>query len=386
MWILLMNIGLLLLAAFGYYINYRYVKKFMPKAATVVGIYGIVAILYAMILLGYYALNQGNFHSLRWGFFVFLLSIMPPIFFAIYWLVAVFPFFRFHRFRNISTLVGITLATVVFLMILHGGLIGRTKLTVKTATVESVRLPESFNGFRIVQFSDIHLGSFKGEPDFVQKMVERVNSLNPDVVLFTGDIVNTRSEEMTEFIDILSGIRSKYGVYSVLGNHDYGDYVQWPTPKDKENNLKRVIGLQEQWGWKVLIDEHQYIHIGQDSIAIIGVGNWGEKSFKQYGDLKKAYQSVEPATFGVLLSHNPIHWREEVFPTTHIDLMLAGHTHAWQMRIGSLSPSVILYPEWSGLYHEGNRFLYVNQGLGSVFFPMRIGAWPELTLIELKTK
>lgn len=386
MWILLMDIGILLLAAFGYYINYRYVKKFSPKVALSVGIYGVMAMLYAVVFLVYYALNLGHFHDLRWGFFIFLLLTTPPILFAIYWLIAVFPFTRFHRFRNISSVVGIALAAVVFLMILHGGLIGRTKLTVKNVQVASVRLPENFDGFRIVQFSDLHLGSFKGDADFIRKMVERINKLEPDVVLFTGDIVNARSEEMTEFADILPGIHAKYGVYSVLGNHDYGDYVKWPTPEDKENNLDRVIGLQEQWGWEVLNDEHHYIRIGQDSIVLVGIGNWGEPPFKRYGDLKKAYDSVNPATFSVLLSHNPIHWREEVLPTTNIDLMLAGHTHAWQMRIGNLSPSVILYPEWGGLYNDGSRFLYVNQGLGSVFFPMRIGAWPELTVIELKNK
>jgi len=386
MWILLMDIGLVLLATFGYYINYRYMKKFMPKEAKAVGIYGIIACLYAVVFLGYFAFHLGDFHSLRWGFFIFLLLTTPPIFFAIYWLIAVFPFIRFHRFRNISTLVGIGLATVVFLMIMHGGLIGRTKLIVKNVELTDSRIPASFDGFRIVQFSDIHLGSFKGEPDFVSEIVERINSLNPDLVLFTGDIVNARSDEMTEFTDILPGVRAKYGVYSVLGNHDYGDYAQWPTPEDKERNLQRLIGLQEQWGWDVLIDEHEYIHIGGDSIVILGVGNWGEPPFKQYGNLKKAYSGVDPATFSVLLSHNPIHWREEVLPTTNIDLMLAGHTHAWQMRLGNLSPSVILYPEWAGMYHEGNRRLYVNQGLGSVFFPMRIGAWPELTVIELKAK
>lgn len=384
MWVLLMDIGLVLLAAFGYYINYRYVKKFLHKPAIVVGVYGIIAILYAIGFLGYYAMNLGDFHDLRWGFFVFLLLTTPPILFAIYWLVAVFPFIRFSRFRNISTLVGISLATIVFLMIMHGGLVGRTKLTVKKVDVHSVRLPKNFDGFRIVQFSDIHLGSFKGEPDFVREIVDKMNDLDADVVLFTGDIVNTRSEEMTEFIPILSGIRAPYGVYSVLGNHDYGDYVQWPTPEEKENNLNRLIGLQEQWGWEVLIDEHHYLYADGDSIAIMGVGNWGEPPFKQYGNLKKAYDGVDPGTYSILLSHNPIHWREEVLPTTHIDLMLAGHTHAWQMRLGNISPSVILYPEWAGLYQEGIRYLYVNQGLGSVFFPMRIGAWPELTLIELK--
>lgn len=386
MWVLLMDIGLVLIAAFGYYINYRYVKKFLPKPANWLAVYGIFACLYSVGFLAYFAFNLGDFHNLRWEFFIFLLFTSPPILFAIYWLVAVYPFIRYYRFRNISTLVGIGLATVVFLMIVHGGLIGRTKLTVYYVRVESSRLPLSFNGFRVVQFSDIHLGSFKGDVEFVQEIVERINGLNPDVILFTGDIVNTRSEEMDEFKDVLSRLQAKYGVYSVLGNHDYGDYVEWPTEEDKEKNLERVIGLQEQWGWKVMNDEHQYIYRDNDSIAIVGVGNWGEPPFKRYGNLPKAYAGVHSETYSVLLSHNPIHWREEVIPTTSIDLMLAGHTHAWQMRIGNVSPSVILYPEWAGLYRESNQYLYVNQGLGSVFFPMRIGAWPEITVIELIAK
>ncbi len=386
MWILLVNIGLVLMAAFAYYINYRFVKYISPKFALGAGIYGIAACLYALGFLVYFAVNLNHSHDTRWGFFMFILFMIPPILFLIYWLIAVFPFLRFHRFRNISTVIGITLATIVFGMILHGGLIGRKKLIVEEVQVNSPRLPQSFDGLRILQFSDFHLGSFKGDAPFVAKIVERINGLQPDVVLFTGDLVNTRSDEMTEFMDILSGIHTKYGVYSVLGNHDYGDYVKWLNSEDKESNLQRLIEVQEKWGWTVLNDENRYIHIGQDSIAIVGVGNWGEPPFKRYGDLTKAYQDVNPATFTILLSHNPVHWREEVLPTTPIDLMLAGHTHAWQIRLGNISPSVFLYPDWAGLYSEGDQYLYVNQGLGSIFFPMRIGAWPELTLIELKSK
>lgn len=386
MWILLMDIGILLLAASGYYINYRYVKKFSDKFAAWMGIYGTIACIYAAGILIYYAITLSDFHEMRLGFFVFLLFTIPSILFILYWLIAVFPFIRFHRFRDISTLVGITLATIVFFLILYGGLIGRKKLILKEVQIEFARLPESFDGIRILQFSDIHLGSFKGDTAFIRTIKDRINSLNADIVLFTGDAVNVRTEETTEFMSVLPGIQARYGVYSVLGNHDYGDYVEWPTPQDKTRNLQQLIDNQRQWGWIVVYNDNRHIHIGQDSIAIVGVGNWGKPPFKRYGDLQKAYRSVDPETFAILLSHDPDHWQEEVVPTTGIDLMLAGHTHAWQLRFGNVSPSSLMYNEWAGLYRDGDQYLYVNQGLGSIMFPMRIGAYPELTLIELRKK
>ena len=186
-----------------------------------------------------------------------------------------------------------------------------------------------------------------------------------------------RSEE------ILKRLHARYGIYSVLGNHDYGDYYQWKNDSMKMQNMELMYDFQNRIGWSLLNNENQIIRVDNDSIAILGVENWGEPPFNQHGDLKNTLLGTSPATFGILLSHNPVHWREEVIPDTDIFLTLSGHTHAMQIQFGSFSPSSWRYRDWSGLYREGEQYLYVNKGLGYVLFPFRIGADPEITHSEL---
>ncbi len=271
---------------------------------------------------------------------------------------------------------------------LYGATYGRLHYTVNKEVIVTDRIPASFNNYRVVQLSDLHLGNFINKKGFISNIVEQVNKLNPDLIVFTGDLVNNRGNELDAYMDILSQLHARDGVFSVLGNHDYGDYVRWKNRDAKRDNLNQLIKKQNSMGWKMLNNASQYIYKGNDSIAVIGVENWGEPPFPQYGDLRKAYPNLTDETFKILLTHNPVHWDAEIIPSTNIDLSLSGHTHAMQIKLGfgkfSVSPSSWKYKRWSGLYNSGKQYLYVNDGIGYVFLPMRIGATPEITVIDIK--
>jgi len=256
-------------------------------------------------------------------------------------------------------------------------------------------LPAGFEGFRIVQISDIHLGSWlsKGE---LREVVQIVNDLNSDVVFFTGDLVNYTTDEAYPFEDILKRIQGKFGVYSILGNHDYGDYKRWPDIEKKKQNLKGMYKLHERLGWKLLRNQNEILITGNDQLAIIGVENWGSmKRFQKFGDLDVAVKGAENVPVKLLLSHDPSHWQYKVsdFSTT-IDLTFSGHTHGAQFGIEipgvRWSPSQYIYKYWAGLYSGKNKrtgetqHLYVNRGVGAIGYPGRVGILPEITLVELQ--
>ncbi len=253
---------------------------------------------------------------------------------------------------------------------------------------EFADLPEDFDGYKIVQFSDFHVGTYGSDTAFVSEVVDVMNGLGADAIFFTGDIVNRRTGELTPFVKPLSRLHAPDGVYSILGNHDYGDYCTWESDADKAENLEEMKSLQKEMGWELLNNSTVYLREGADSIALVGVENWGEPPFKAYGDLDKAYPNQSDSVFKILLTHNPMHWVERISgnDTVNIDLALSGHTHAMQMQIGGWSPSKWRYPTWGGLYGDesGAHKLYVNIGLGTVAIPARIGATPEITLITLK--
>ncbi|HEX6335172.1 MAG TPA: metallophosphoesterase [Flavisolibacter sp.] len=259
---------------------------------------------------------------------------------------------------------------------------------VKRVKMAFDNLPASFRGLRIVQISDIHSGSFTDRMA-VQRGVERIMSLNPDLVLFTGDLVNNKSEEMHDYVGIFSKLSAPMGVYSVLGNHDYGDYVNWPSVQAKKENLERVKKIHADMGWKLMMDEHVLLQREEEHIALIGIQNWSAlKRFPQYGDLKKAYSGAERAPFKILMSHDPTHWDAEIRKEfTDINLTLSGHTHGMQFGVEipgfRWSPVQYVYNQWAGLYEEGSQKLYVNRGFGFIGYPGRVGILPEITLIEL---
>ena len=247
-------------------------------------------------------------------------------------------------------------------------------------------LPKSLVGLKIVQISDLHLGSFNYNFKILKKAVKLINNLNPDLIFFTGDLVNNYAWELRGWNHVLSKLKAKNGKYAVLGNHDYGDYSKWLSVKEKENNLNIIKQFYKTIDFKLLLNTSDTIEINQEKITIIGVENWGKPPFKQYGDLKLSLKNVAPMSFKVLLSHDPSHWHEEVIDKTDIALTLSGHTHGMQMgfkyRNMSWSPIKYKYKHWAGLYKHKNQFLYVNRGLGWLGFPGRIGMRPEISNIE----
>lgn len=318
-----------------------------------------------------------------WFAIIFFLFASPKLVLTICSLIGL-PFNKWLHWPKAPFLyTGITLAVLNAILIIYGSFVGKTQFEIKEITYTSSKLPEAFNGYRIVQLSDIHIGSWQGNTQAIQRMVDSVNAQHPDLIVFTGDLVNNRAIELDEFQEILSQLKAKDGVYSILGNHDYGPYYRWKSDNEQAENLTELKKREADMGWRLLNNEHVILHQRNDSIALIGVENEGEPPFSQHGDLNKAMQGTE-GLFQLLLSHNPTHWRREVLPTSEIDLMLAGHTHAMQLQLGHHSPASFVYPEWGGMYLEGNRGLYVNVGIGFVGLPFRFGAWPEITVITLK--
>jgi hypothetical protein len=247
-------------------------------------------------------------------------------------------------------------------------------------------LPEPFKGLRIVHISDIHSGSFTNK-EAVEKGVQKILDTKPDLILFTGDLVNDAAEEMNEYKDVFAKLNAPLGVYSTLGNHDYGDYKTWPSEADKVANLDRLKAVHAEMGWKLLMNEHVMLERDGDRIAVIGIENWGAKGFVQHGRLDLAYAGSEQVPFKILMSHDPSHWDAQVKQYDDIHLTLSGHTHGMQfgVEIPGLrwSPIKYFYKQWAGLYEDGAQKLYVNRGFGFIGYPGRVGIMPEITVINL---
>ncbi len=282
---------------------------------------------------------------------------------------------------------GLIAATTPFIAMSYGISSGAHDYRVHRKRVVLPNLPSGLDGLRIAQLSDIHSGSFFSR-NAVKGGIEMVMAEKADILFFTGDLVNNQSEEMKEWIDIFSRVKAPLGVYSVLGNHDYGDYVYWPSKEAKEANLADMRATHKALGWDLLDNTNRVLDIQGSKLAVLGVENWSAKSrFPKYGNLNQASRGVE-ADVQVLLSHDPSHWRAEVLDQyPQIDLTLSGHTHGMQfgIEIGDFkwSPVQYVYEEWAGLYTQGNQHLYVNRGFGYIGFPGRIGIWPEITILEL---
>lgn len=281
------------------------------------------------------------------------------------------------------------IATAVpFTAMAYGIISGAHDYRIRRKTVYLPNLPKAFDGMKIGQLSDIHSGSFFNRTA-VKGGVEMFMKEKPDVILFTGDLVNNEASEVKEYIDIFNKLKAPLGVYSVTGNHDYGDYKRWSSVQQKQNNFNDLITSHKLLGFDLLMNEHRYIEQGGEKIAILGVENWGGRGFAKYGKMDLATQNIHEAPVKILLSHDPSHWDAQVRPSyKDIDLTFAGHTHGFQfgVELGDFkwSPSQYVYKQWAGLYTEGNQHLYVNRGFGYLGYPGRIGIPPELTIIELK--
>ena len=283
-----------------------------------------------------------------------------------------------------ETYVGLVIALSSLSSLLFGITQGKELFQLKEVTIHSEKIPKGFNGYRIIQISDIHAGSWTGNPKGLQKAVDMVNAQHPDLILFTGDMVNNLASELDEFISVLSQMKAKDGIYSILGNHDYSPYIKWESKEAQQANLTSLIQKQEDMGWRMLNNSNAIVHHNGDSIAILGVENSGKPPFPDYGDLPAAIKGTE-GMYQILMSHDPSHWRREILPKSDIALTLAGHTHGMQLKILGFCPARFAYPEYEGLYTEGEQKLYVNIGLGFLLYPMRLGAWPEITLFTLSS-
>ena len=288
------------------------------------------------------------------------------------------------------TVCAFLVAALVFGIMWWGAIVTPGKIEVKEVELAFDNLPDAFDGYRIVQWSDAHLGTYNGRTAIVERQINTINDLHPDMICFTGDLVSRKTDEALPYRDLLAKLRAPDGVFSVLGNHDYDNYVRWDDEQVKLADRKALCDMQQVVGWRLLNDDYAIIKRGGDQIVVIGTENYGDHPFEKRGNLARAYSGLRDNNFKIELQHNPYAWRANTLPNSNIDLMLAGHTHAWQilLKLGDWqwSPACLRYPEWGGAYREGNQQLYVNIGTGMVGPPMRIGATPEITVITLKKK
>jgi predicted MPP superfamily phosphohydrolase len=292
------------------------------------------------------------------------------------------------RSEFLAKAAGVIAATPAVVMT-FGILSGAHDYRVRKKIIALKNLPQSFDGLKIIQLSDIHSGSFFHKKS-VQGGIDMVLAEKPDVIFFTGDLVNNTADEMRDYQDLFARLKAPLGVYSTLGNHDYGDYVQWSSETAKQKNLQDLMQTHKNMGWNLLMNEHKMLQQNNEKIAIIGVENWGGRgNFPKYGRLQEAYQNTDEAAVKLLLSHDPSHWDAQVRTMTpDIDITFSGHTHGMQFGIDSevlkWSPVQYMYKQWAGLYQENHQYLYVNRGFGYIGFPGRVGILPEITVIELK--
>jgi len=372
--------------------------------------YGLI--IYAMVAFSRGGSTKANYYFFFMGFAVILLILVPKIVVVLFHLVDdVTHLFRWiasklfinttepesdiqinsiTRWQFLSQL-GWVLAAIPFLSILYGVARGRFNFRVIEENLIFSNLPQSADGLKVVQISDIHIGSFFNNYGSLEPALKQINKLEPDLILFTGDMVNNYADELEGWIDYMGSLKAKLGKFSILGNHDYGDYVSWPSEEKKRKNLEKLKSYHADMGFQLLLNEKVEISLPDgNSFELIGVENWGAGRFSKYGDLKEAMKNTDPNNFQLLLSHDPSHWDVEVIKQTEIDLTLSGHTHGMQFGVEvpgiiKWSPAKYRYPRWAGLYEVDNQKLYVNRGLGYIGFPGRVGMSPEITLFTLRS-
>lgn len=366
----------------------------------------------SLIVLGFliYALSSGearNNPNMMYIFGVFLAFFVPKLLLIIFMfgedIVRLFvglfskigggndDGFYFPSRRKFVSTLALGIAAIPFVGLLYGMIQGKYNYKVLKYALEFDDLPEAFDGFTITQISDVHSGSFDNAKK-VEYAINLVNEQQSEMILFTGDLVNNVAKEMTPWKDLFGSLKANKGVFSVLGNHDYGDYVSWNSKEEQVQNLLELKILQKEMGWDLLLNENRTIEKNGDTIKLIGVENWGAGGFKKAGDLAKACEGCTAEEFKILMSHDPSHWQEQVKQDPkNIQLTLSGHTHGMQFGIEipgwfKWSPVKYRYENWAGIYEEFGRYINVNRGFGYLGYPGRVGIWPEITVITLKKK
>lgn len=328
------------------------------------------------------------FRGILWMLFTFLSLFATKAIFVVFDLLSRIPAI-FHKptLRPLST-AGFLAAAAIFIAMWWGALFNRFNIDVNEVEITSPDVPAGFDGFTIAQISDLHVGTYGNDTTFLCNLTNEINALHPDLVVFTGDIVNRSTVELEPFVSTLSRIKAPYGIYSVLGNHDYGDYTEWSSKQAKAENLQQLKDLQQRMGWHLLNNANNALTAKGDTLMLIGVENIGDPPFPVYGSLAEAYPAGACDRHAkVLLSHNPAHWDNDIqdSDSTNILLTLSGHTHAMQIEMLGISPAAMRYRHWGGLYTDKKgQNLYVNIGTGTVGFPARVGATPEITLFTLR--
>lgn len=390
---------------------YQAIKTVTTARWAMYAYWASAAVVYSLLLLGILTDARSSWSSTQRNVVVaiFLLLFLPKLVMALFMCIDdLWRLLRWlaNRFNAASTQLQTpsanpnTIARSVFISrlaliaaalpfgtLLYGILRNAYNYQVKRVALPIPNLPDVFEGLTIAQISDLHTGSLT-QPNLVQKGVDMLNALQPDLVFFTGDLVNNQADEAEPYLPIFGSIKAKLGVFSITGNHDYGDYVPWKSRAEKEANFRQLQDNHRRMGWNLLMNQHHLINRNGHQLAIIGVENWSAKGFVTHGKLAQAAQGTEAADVKLLLSHDPSHWRAEVLPKfPQINAMFAGHTHGFQMGInwGNIkwSPARLLYKEWLGLYHDAGRYLYVNPGFGFLGYPGRVGILPEITLFTL---
>lgn len=409
---LLLFIGVVLLIEYYSISALRFsVKNIKPiYRYTIITLYVVIMLLWLGILFGIPYLRTADMSkelkntliSFSMGFLIMktiaaLILLVDDVRRFFYWLVSYLPNVSAD---NMSVVNGMSRSEFMnkAALLISGSLFGtmllgmanRYNYKVRQVQLKFPNLPPAFDGLKIVQISDVHSGSFNNKLA-VNKGIQQILDLNPDVIFFTGDLVNNTADEVMPYIDVFSNLTAPLGVYSILGNHDYGDYHQWDSAEEKEENLAILKNAQKKMGWNLLLNEAVTLQKGDDTISLIGVENTSFKNrFKSYGDLSKAYAQAKDSSFKILLSHDPSHWDGEVNTKyKDIDLTLSGHTHGFQFGVEipwlKWSPVQYVYKQWAGLYQKDSQYLYVNRGFGFIGYPGRVGIMPEITLLELRS-
>jgi len=381
------------------------------KRGIYMGFWTVSAIMVLLIFTGYlFRSSTRNLAVFNWYYFLFgvfiviyipkllfiTFHLLEDIIFGIRWIVHKLTAPKANSAKKGQPITrskflsqtGLILATVPFYSFIWGIVKGRFDFRVEKIRLAFPNLPASFDGLKIVQISDIHIGGFYGFEEKVKAAIRMANDQQADILFFTGDLVNNFYDELNGWLPILSELKAKYAKYSILGNHDYGNYFHWKSEADKEDNFRRIQDAEAQIGLTLLKNQSETFTLNGEKIAIIGVENWGHKPFPQRADYDTASKDVLDIPFKILLSHDPTHWDAKIMGKTDVDLTLSGHTHGMQLGFHidgkEWSPAAFKYPHWGGLYQEGKQYLYVNRGFGYIGYPGRVGMAPEITVIELK--
>lgn len=381
----------------SWYVYKRFVKPSKMKRPLKMSLCAIPIIVCILsLLLGFHETHT-TIHALFVELFmyVYLWVFIPLTFFTIISVIG-WTFNRTHKsLSRFFDWTACTIGSIVFLSIVYGSIWGYRLYKIKEVTFTLDNLPAAFDGYRIVQFSDLHIGTFRYFPGNVTKIVNLVNNQQANLIVFTGDAVNYTSKELMPFLPQLKKLKATDGVYSIMGNHDYCMYLKNITLKQRHDDIIRLQNMERSIGWQLLLNEHRIIHRNNDSIIVIGSENDGRPPFPARGNLKKSLMGLDKEqnsnsssadkTVKILLTHDPTQWRQKVVAKTNIDLTLSGHTHGMQLEIFGWSPAKYLYKEWKGCYADGQQYLYVNLGVGDVMMPFRFGAWPEISVIVLRS-